>query len=196
MIEILLFKCQVFSPCQIWPLHLQRILNNIHPQWMATIRNVLNCVQPPRHTTPFFTQHGGMEHERRWDAENCRMRSGKLSYGECITELAKSHFHQWRKYFQRRQSSLGVLLFPCNPWLFSRGICSKLFSLHLTRSFELRKLYILLWIWRMRKRYQVECEHSVRFWFEYLISGLKRYQTFEKRTPGPSWSKGGYLHCS
>ena len=163
---------------------------------MATIRNVLNCVQPPRHTTPFFTQHGGMEHERRWDAENCRMRSGKLSYGECITELAKSHFHQWRKYFQRRQSSLGVLLFPCNPWLFSRGICSKLFSLHLTRSFELRKLYILLWIWRMRKRYQVECEHSVRFWFEYLMSGLKRYRTFEKRIPGPSWSKGGYLHCS
>ena len=116
-----------------------------------------------------------MEDERRWDAENCRMRCGKLSYGECITELAKSHFHQWRKYFQRRQSSLGVLLFPCNPWLFSRGICSKLFSLHLTRSFELRKLYILLWIWRMRKRYQVECEHSVRFWFEYLISGTKSY---------------------
>ena len=194
--EILLFKCQFFSPCQIWPLHLQLILNNIHPQWVVTIRNVLNCVQPPRHTTPFFTQHGGMEHERRWDAENCRMRCGKLSYGECITERAKSHFHQWRKYFQRRQSSLGVLLFPCNPWLFSKWICSKLFSLHLTRSFELRKLYILLWIWRMRKRYQVECEHSVRFWFEYLISGLKRYRTFEKRTPSPSWSKGGYLHCS
>ena len=58
--------------------------------------------------------------------------------------------------------------FTCNPWLFSKGICSKLFSLHLTRSFELRKVYILLWIWRMRKSYQVECEHSVRFWFEYL----------------------------
>ena len=132
---------------------------------MVTIRNVLNCVQPPRHTTPFFTQHGGMEDERRWDAENCRMRCGKLSYGECITELAKSHFLQWRKYFQRRQSSLGVLLFPCNPWLFSKGICSKLFSLHLTRSFELRRVYILLWIWWIRKSCQVECEHSVRFDF-------------------------------
>ena len=34
----------------------------------------------------------------------------KLSYGECITELAESHFYLWRKYFQRRKSSLGLLL--------------------------------------------------------------------------------------
>ena len=32
------------------------------------------------------------------------------SYGECITELAQSHFHLWRKYFQRRKSLLGLLL--------------------------------------------------------------------------------------
>ena len=79
--------------------------------------------------------------------------------------------------------------FPCNPWLFSKGICSKLFSLHLTRSFELRKVYILLWIWRMRKNYEVECEHSVRFWFEYLISGLKRYRTFRETDPWPQLFK-------
>ena len=102
---------------------------------------------------------------------------------------SRKSFSSVAEIFPKAQIIAWVLLFRCKPWLFSWGFCSKLFSLHLTRSFELRKVYILLWIWRMRKSYQVEGEHSVRFWFEYLISGLKRYRTFEKRTP--SWSKGG-----
>ena len=144
MIEILLFKCQVFSPCQIWPLHLQWILNNIHPQWMVTIRNVLNCVQPPRHTTPFFTQHGGMEDERRWDAENCRMRCGKLSYGECITELAKIHFHQWRKYFQRCQSSLGVCFSLQSVVIFKRNLLEIVLSAFDKKLWTKKSVYLVM----------------------------------------------------
>ena len=59
------------------------------------------------------------------------------------------HFHQGRKSFRMRKPSLGVLLFRRKLLLSSWGICSQLHSLHLTRNFEKRKVYILLWIWRL-----------------------------------------------
>ena len=46
----------------------------------------------------------------------------KPSYGECITELAQSHFHQWRKYFHRHESSLGVLLLSLQAVVIFMGI--------------------------------------------------------------------------
>ena len=59
------------------------------------------------------------------------------------------HFHQWRNSFRMHKSLLGVLLFRRKLLLSSWGIYSQLHSLHLTRSFERRKVYILLWIWRL-----------------------------------------------
>ena len=78
---------------------------------------------------------------------------------------SKKSFSSMAEIFPKAPIIAWGFAFPCNPWLFSKGICSKLFSLHLTRSFELRRVYILLWIWRIRKSCQVECEHSVRFDF-------------------------------
>jgi len=107
-----------------------------------------------------------MEYERRWDAENLAMAQELYS--------TKS-FSSVAEIFPKAPIIGWVLLFRCKPWLFSWGICLKLFSLHLTRSFELRKVYILLWIWWMRKSYQVECEHSVRFWFQaWNVTGHSR----------------------
>ena len=53
------------------------------------------------------------------------------SYGECITELAQSHFHQWRKYFHRHKSSLGLLL-SLQAVVIFMGILREIvhFSLH------------------------------------------------------------------
>ena len=91
MIEILLFKCQVFSPCQIWPLHFQRILNNIHPQWMVTIRNVLTVFSHLVTRHPFLHSMEGwrmrddeMPKTAGWDAENLAMANVSLSYQKVI----------------------------------------------------------------------------------------------------------------
>ena len=49
----------------------------------------------------------------------------------------------------RYKSSLGVVLLRLKLLSFSWETCSQLYFLHLTRNYDLRKVYILFWIWHL-----------------------------------------------
>ena len=91
--------------------------NQIFRAVMVTIRNILNCVQPPRHTTPFFTQHGGMEDEIRFP-EYLAMANVSLSWHKVI-------FISGGNISIGTNHRLGCFC-RCKPWLFSWGFCAKL----------------------------------------------------------------------